>query len=94
MSKSSIRRKRTQLHTHGTHDLAIRTRSPISQRHTAEVLALALSTDGRYLVSGGRDKAVRLWDARTNKYAIRIEHMLSASAQVGPPTVGPAITTR
>lgn len=39
-----------------------------AERHTNEVLALALSTDGRYLVSGGRDKAVRLWDARTNEY--------------------------
>ncbi|KAF9266888.1 WD40 repeat-like protein [Marasmius fiardii PR-910] len=31
--------------------------------HTDEVLALALSYDGKYLVSGGRDRKVGVWDA-------------------------------
>lgn len=31
--------------------------------HTDEVLALALSSDGKYLVSGGRDRRVVVWDA-------------------------------
>jgi ribosomal RNA-processing protein 9 len=30
--------------------------------HTDEVLALALSGDGRYLASGGRDRKVGVWD--------------------------------
>jgi len=35
--------------------------------HTAEVLALALTSDGRYLASGGRDRLIRIWDCRSNK---------------------------
>lgn len=34
--------------------------------HEKEVLALAVSSDGRYLASGGRDKLLRIWDTRTN----------------------------
>ncbi|KAK7061046.1 pre-rRNA processing protein [Paramarasmius palmivorus] len=36
---------------------------PDAQGHTDEVLALALSFDGKYLVSGGRDRKVVVWDA-------------------------------
>ncbi|XP_065909895.1 U3 small nucleolar RNA-interacting protein 2-like [Dysidea avara] len=32
---------------------------------TGQVLALAVSTDGKYLVSGGEDKMVRVWEADT-----------------------------
>ncbi|KAG8985165.1 pre-rRNA processing protein, partial [Tulasnella sp. 427] len=32
--------------------------------HTDEVLALALSSDGKYLVSGGKDRKVVVWDAQ------------------------------
>eukprot|EP00514_Thraustochytrium_sp_LLF1b_P010295 CAMPEP_0184550836 /NCGR_PEP_ID=MMETSP0199_2-20130426/22296_1 /TAXON_ID=1112570 /ORGANISM="Thraustochytrium sp., Strain LLF1b" /LENGTH=485 /DNA_ID=CAMNT_0026945823 /DNA_START=17 /DNA_END=1474 /DNA_ORIENTATION=- len=34
--------------------------------HTDQVLALALTSDGRYLASGGKDKLLRIWDCRTN----------------------------
>ncbi|EGN92168.1 hypothetical protein SERLA73DRAFT_127723 [Serpula lacrymans var. lacrymans S7.3] len=32
------------------------------QGHTDEVLALAVSNDGKYLASGGRDKKIGVWD--------------------------------
>lgn len=31
--------------------------------HMDEVLALALSSDGKYLASGGKDRRVCVWDA-------------------------------
>jgi ribosomal RNA-processing protein 9 len=34
--------------------------------HSSEILCLTSSSDGRYLVSGGRDNFVRVWDTRTN----------------------------
>lgn len=36
--------------------------------HTDEVLSLAVSTDGKWLVSGGKDRKVVLWDAKTMKW--------------------------
>ncbi|KAG8778172.1 pre-rRNA processing protein [Ceratobasidium sp. 428] len=35
--------------------------------HVDEVLALALSFDGRYLASGGRDKRILVWDVREDR---------------------------
>ncbi len=35
--------------------------------HTAEVLALACSRDGRLLASGGADQTIRLWDLATGR---------------------------
>lgn len=35
--------------------------------HEKSVLALALSSDGKFLASGGCDKLVRVWDAETNE---------------------------
>jgi len=39
--------------------------APAETGHTDEVLALALSSDGKYLVSGGRDRRLIVWDADT-----------------------------
>ena len=36
--------------------------------HTDEVLALALSGDGKYLASGGKDRRVGIWDVETDKW--------------------------
>lgn len=37
----------------------------IEDHHTAHVLAVAVSDDGNYLVSGGRDKKILVWDIRS-----------------------------
>jgi len=34
------------------------------QAHEKEVLAIAVSSDGRFLAAGGRDKEIRIWDLR------------------------------
>lgn len=34
------------------------------QAHEKEVLALTVSSDGRFLAAGGRDKEIRIWDLR------------------------------
>ena len=36
--------------------------------HTDEVLALALSGDGKYLASGGRDRIVGVWDVEKSEW--------------------------
>ena len=36
-----------------------------AQSHESEVLSIAVSSDGRYLAAGGRDKKVRIFDARS-----------------------------
>ncbi|TFK74199.1 WD40 repeat-like protein [Pluteus cervinus] len=38
--------------------------------HTAEVLSVAYSQDGRYLVSGSRDKTMRIWDMTSGQPVI------------------------
>ncbi|KAF5348899.1 hypothetical protein D9756_009857 [Leucocoprinus leucothites] len=35
------------------------------QGHTDEILTIALSSDGKYLASGGRDRRLIIWDAET-----------------------------
>lgn len=36
--------------------------------HTDEVLALALSGDGKYLASGGKDRRVGIWDVEKDEW--------------------------
>lgn len=38
------------------------------KKHSRHVLALAVSSDGRYLATGGLDRHVHLWDARTREH--------------------------
>ncbi|KAL0407525.1 UNVERIFIED_CONTAM: U3 snoRNP-associated protein-like [Sesamum latifolium] len=51
------------LKSHGVKDPQGRT-----TRHSKHVLALAVSSDGRYLASGGLDRYVHLWDIRTRQH--------------------------
>ncbi|CAM9408927.1 unnamed protein product [Scytosiphon promiscuus] len=39
---------------------------PAVKAHSKEVLTLAVSSDGRYLASGGRDRLINVWDCRTD----------------------------
>jgi WD40 repeat protein len=52
--------------------------------HQRNVRALAYSPDGKYLVTGGEDAHVTVWDAETGKSA----HELGAKATKGAPVVG------
>ncbi|CAE6415734.1 unnamed protein product, partial [Rhizoctonia solani] len=41
--------------------------------HVDEVLALAISFDGRYLASGGRDRRILVWDVKADKFVKAFE---------------------
>ncbi|CAH2071733.1 unnamed protein product [Thlaspi arvense] len=43
-------------------------REPRSKKHSRETLALAVSSDGRYLATGGVDRHVHIWDVRTREH--------------------------
>ena len=39
-----------------------------SRKGSKHILSLAVSSDGRYLASGGLDRAIHLWDTRTRQH--------------------------
>ncbi|KAL6547812.1 hypothetical protein OROHE_009517 [Orobanche hederae] len=49
-----------------------------AKKHSKQVLALAVSSDGRYLASGGLDRHVHLWHIRTR------QHLQAFSGHKGP----------
>ncbi|XP_048323332.2 U3 snoRNP-associated protein-like EMB2271 [Ziziphus jujuba] len=51
------------LRSHGAKDPQGR-----ATKHSKQVLALAVSSDGRYLASGGLDRHVHIWDTRTREH--------------------------
>lgn len=50
----------------------------LASKQSKHVLALAVSTDGRYMASGGMDRHVHLWDIRTR------EHIRAFPGHKGP----------
>nr|BAK03709.1 predicted protein [Hordeum vulgare subsp. vulgare] len=43
-------------------------KAPLSKKRSQHVLALAVSSDGRYLATGGFDRHIHLWDVRSREH--------------------------
>lgn len=39
--------------------------------HTDHILCLAISHDGQYLASGGKDKIINIWSVKENKHIVK-----------------------
>jgi eukaryotic-like serine/threonine-protein kinase len=52
-----------------TYDVA-----PLFTKHAGAVRAVAVSRDGRFAVSAGLDHSARLWDVRTGKQHLKLDH--------------------
>ncbi|CAA7046990.1 unnamed protein product [Microthlaspi erraticum] len=46
----------------------MKVREPRNKKHSRETLALAVSSDGRFLATGGVDRHVHIWDVRTREH--------------------------
>ncbi|KAK9703116.1 pre-rRNA processing protein [Basidiobolus ranarum] len=42
--------------------------------HTDHILSLAVSSDGKYLASGGKDKLINIWSINENKHLVVFKH--------------------
>lgn len=42
--------------------------------HTGRITSIALSTDGRYIVSGSVDTTARMWDTQTGRNVAVLHH--------------------
>lgn len=52
--------------------------------HTDHVFALAISSNGEYLASGGRDKKINIWSVKDNKHlAVFPHHKDAISVSIG-----------
>jgi ribosomal RNA-processing protein 9 len=62
-------------------------RQQVFEGHLDEVLALALSSDGRWLASGGKDRQVGVWDVHGERWVRSIgKHKDSISVRVLQPS--------
>lgn len=65
--------------------LSVKTRKPdhlLQSGHSGSISALTVSKDGRWLASGGYDKTVIVWDARTGEEQARLIHQGEAIKQI------------
>ncbi|KAF3568600.1 hypothetical protein DY000_02013997 [Brassica cretica] len=46
----------------------MKVREPRNKKHSRATLALAVSSDGRYLATGGVDRHIHIWDVRTREH--------------------------
>jgi WD40 repeat protein len=53
-------------------------KAPSSKKRSQHILALAVSSDGRYLATGGMDRHIHLWDVRSREH-IQVRYSLAVS---------------